>query len=122
MCIGDAWETGWTCGGIKTMESIWPEKQIRANLPFMAHMLYEQGEVGFKADDKFNDFAEPPSGASSHNHRAALPTRTLLPTATLCRARPLRASSRRPGSQPRASDNDSRARRLPRRTTARSEE
>lgn len=96
------------------MESIWPKKRIRAGLPFMAHMLYEHGAAGFKADDEFNDFAEPPSRASSWDHRAALSSRASLPTAALCCAWPLRTASRCPGSQLRAADGGARARRVPR--------
>ena len=63
------------------MESKWPGKRIQAGLPFMAHMLCNHYEVGFKAGNKLNDLAAPPSRASSREHGAAPSTRTWLRTA-----------------------------------------
>ena len=48
MCIRSALETGRTCGGLKGMESEWPEKRMQAVLPFMAHMPRSYGEVAFR--------------------------------------------------------------------------
>jgi hypothetical protein len=70
------------------MESKWPGKRIQAGLPFMANMLYNHYEVGFKASNKLNDLAAPPSGAFSRDHGAAPSTRTWLRTAVRCYARP----------------------------------
>jgi hypothetical protein len=70
------------------MESKWPGKRIQADLPFMAHMLYNHCEGGLKAGNKLNDLAAPPSRAVSQDHRATPSTRTWLRTAVRCRTRP----------------------------------
>jgi hypothetical protein len=71
-------EKGQACGGLKGMENEWLEKRMRADLPFMAHMPYSYGEVGFKVGDKRKNFAAPPSTALSRNHGQAKSTRTWL--------------------------------------------
>lgn len=70
------------------MESNWPGKRIQADLPFMAHMLYNHCKGGFKAGNKLNDLAMPSSTAFSRDHGTAQSTRTWLRTAVRCCTRP----------------------------------
>ena len=70
------------------MESKWPGKRIQANLPFMVHTLCNHYGGGFKASNKLNDLAAPPSRASSRYHGTAPSTRTWLRIAARCCARP----------------------------------
>ena len=55
------------------MESKWPGKRIQAELPFMAHVLYNHCESDFKTGNKPDDLAAPSSavtGAASLRRRA----------------------------------------------------
>ena len=70
------------------MESKWPGKRIKAELPFMAHMLYSHCESGFNTGNNPDDLAAPPSRAFSRDHRAAPSTRSWLRTAVRCCTRP----------------------------------
>jgi hypothetical protein len=88
MCIRGALETSQTCGGLKGMESKWPGRRIQAELPFMAHMLYNHCESGLKTGNKPDDLAAPPSRAFSRDHGTTPSTRTSLRTAVRYRTRP----------------------------------
>src|SRR5579859_2548284 len=88
MCIRSALATSQTCGGLEGMESKWRGKRIQADLPFMAHMLYNHRESGFKTGNKPDDLAAPPSKASRRDHGTAPSTCTWLRTVVRCRTRP----------------------------------
>ena len=118
MCIRSALETSQTCGGLEGMESKWPGKRIQADLPFMAHMLYNHCESGFKTGNKPDDLAAPPSRASSRDHGAALSTRPGCVRPAAAARDLLRTASRCPGRPLSAVGTDCRVRRLRPRSTA----